>query len=90
MDWHPNLVPVIRQLMHVAEVTFGPKSGAAKREWVIATLTALTRTVDIPLLPPSLEEPIKALLVRAVIEALWTVLYRAAVQVEAKDLTPTA
>lgn len=72
-----GLMPTIRNLMDLAEDTFGPKQGAKKRAWVTKALLELADQVDIPLIPAEVEHHLKEALIGLLIEALWGALFQA-------------
>jgi hypothetical protein len=58
-------------LMAVAESSFGPKSGADKKDWVRRTLRDLARRVDIPVIPDAVEDMIEGVVIGLLVDLLW-------------------
>ncbi|MFT5680563.1 MAG: hypothetical protein ACI8RZ_001469 [Myxococcota bacterium] len=71
----PRFIQSISELMEVAEVIFGAKSGAQKKEWVKNAALDLARKIDIPVLPEAIERPIEEMIIDLVIEVLWAMLF---------------
>ena len=77
-----SFIQAIAELMEVAEVIFGAKTGEQKKAWVKNAALDLAAKIDIPVLPEAIERPLEELVIDMVIEVLWAMLFNDEGQLE--------
>ena len=70
-----EFIQSVSNLMDVAEMIFGAKSGEQKKAWVKNAALDLAAKIDIPVLPEAIERPLEEMVIDMVIEVLWAMLF---------------